>query len=676
MALVGEKELSLVEDMLSEINVYLNYKKRLSDEIKKFEQDYQKEKYGYIAFKKRLDQLLKDKSEDDWYKYYDTYIYSLVKRIDKILAELFYQVYSDKRVPLIQEDKPAPEIKAATEQSLNAPPLAHPDSGGRALNVKVPRYDDVRKEIIEAEKEHMLKLAETKQKSAQKYKQSRPVKSAHIQAVPTPVPEKKRFSIMQALAGFFKDVKIALAKIPQPHIPKISLPRRKPAAAKKPIAKKPKISIFSKFPSISALFRKAPKPEKQLTDTMVFKKGKSPFIDEVVAMEKGGKPVETAPLKTSEGIVFGWFSAQHLWDEIVGRFGKKQEPVLGEETEVPLEMKKLREVRKRLYEDEKLSGFDSTLLAQEAQRVRRILEVEKPSVYKGNSLGLIANVTVKKISLGLVDKFPELFGILYNALRAANIKVLSNTYVNIMVLITISMVLFLGTTLTFVFFAMNYALYEIILRASIIALAGGAGCIAIFYAYPFLKIKERRKSITTNLPFAINHLSSVAASGVPPTKMFELISLSSEYGEVAVEIRKIVDFISIFGYDLLTAVKAVSSATPSPALKEFLEGMVSTIETGGDLDSYLKQKTEETTLTYQLERQRYNESVSTYSDVYTGLLIAAPLFFIASLTMVNLLGGTIGGMGVNTLMAVATYLAIPLLNIGFILFLQLNQPEV
>ncbi|MEK6854056.1 MAG: hypothetical protein AABX60_01855, partial [Nanoarchaeota archaeon] len=65
-----------------------------------------------------------------------------------------------------------------------------------------------------------------------------------------------------------------------------------------------------------------------------------------------------------------------------------------------------------------------------------------------------------------------------------------------------------------------------------------------------------------------------------------------------------------------------------------------------------------------------------YSDIYTGLLIAAPLFFVASMALVNMLGGTLGGIGVDVVMAVGAYLIIPLLNIGFIVFLQVTQPEV
>ena len=104
--------------------------------------------------------------------------------------------------------------------------------------------------------------------------------------------------------------------------------------------------------------------------------------------------------------------------------------------------------------------------------------------------------------------------------------------------------------------------------------------------------------------------------------------------------------------------------------------MVSTVETGGDLDRYLRQEADQAALTYNLERQRYNETVSTYSDIYTGLLIAAPLFFVAAMALVNLLGGTLGGIGVDVVMAVGAYAVIPLLNIAFLIFLQVTQPDV
>ena len=472
--------------------------------------------------------------------------------------------------------------------------------------------------------------------------------------------------------------------------------QKRPAAQKIAVSGAKKQPVFVNLPSPLALFKgratkQQVKPSQAIAGqknqgvfsalSQLFDRNKakrSIFVEEIVAMEKQVGVAEPALRKGNREpgeLFFGWFSARDLLREITDKFRSKQESILAEQTEIPTHVKKLKEMRTKLYEEERLSGFDATLLAQEARRVKRILEVERPEVYQGSSVGLIANLTVRKLSLNLVDQFPEFFGFLYNALRSANVKVLSNTYVNIMILSTLFVMALSSVVLVVIFFILSYPVYQIILRSIILSIIAGFACATIFYAYPFMKIKDRRRNITTNLPFAANHMAAVATSGVPPASMFELIAVSKEYGEIGVEVKKIVDFITIFGYDLLTAIKTVAATTPSPNLKEFLEGMVSTIETGGDLDRYLRQEADQAALTYNLERQRYNETVSTYSDIYTGLLIAAPLFFVAAMSLVNLLGGTVGGIGVDVIMSVGAYLIIPLLNISFLAFLQFTQPE-
>ena len=90
---------------------------------------------------------------------------------------------------------------------------------------------------------------------------------------------------------------------------------------------------------------------------------------------------------------------------------------------------------------------------------------------------------------------------------------------------------------------------------------------AFFYMFPNFKIKNRIRSINTNLPFAIDHMSSVASSGVSPTTMFKLIAESKEYGEVSVELEKVSNYIEFFGYDVVTSMRSVSSITPSKELK-------------------------------------------------------------------------------------------------------------
>jgi flagellar protein FlaJ len=217
---------------------------------------------------------------------------------------------------------------------------------------------------------------------------------------------------------------------------------------------------------------------------------------------------------------------------------------------------------------------------------------------------------------------------------------------------------------------------QVIFRTLMMAVLAGLAAFGGFYSYPYSKMKQRRRSINTNLPFAINHMAAVSSSGVAPVRMFKLISESKEYGEISVEIEKIVNYVEVFGYDILTALRAVAATTPAYQFKDFLEGMVSTTQTGGDLKSYFAQKADEAMLNYKMERQKYTETISTYSDIYTGILIAAPLFFVAALSLVSLLGGKVGGMNVNVVIVMGTYVVIPLMNIAFMTFLEVTQPEI
>lgn len=672
-------------EILNELEIYERYKEEMVSKSHKLYKDYQKGKFGYLAYQQRLKELLQGKTKEEWVSYYESYAYSLLKRVEYLLSQAFYLTYRDESYKLLKAspdakaaDKKAPDAAKGVQASEKSEPAGHMrvfdlETELKTIQQKYAEQSQASSQAASKKHEIEQKIAELKGRleASHNRRAQVPEKRAEPAARKTP---SHLILAAKGIATRIATLIIAIFSIPKRIFAGIgSVFRRKPQHSVQP-AQKPKPS------AVASLIEK---PKKSLYERFMsqFEKKKTIFYEEIVSMEKKREaPAEVRKAK-SESAIVGWFAGPSLFKElinreIIGRLKSRQEPVLSEQTIIPTHMKRLREMREKLYEEERVSAYQSTLLVQEASRLKKILEVQKQETYKGSSLGIIANVTVKRISLFMVDKFPGFFSHLYNALRAANIRMLSNTYVNIMILSTMIISIFTTLALLVVFFILNNPLYDIFLKSIMLGAIAGGLCAGMFYMYPFMRIKERRKSTLTNLPFAIGHMSSVSTSGVPPSVMFELISGSQEYGEIAVEIKKIVDFINIFGYDLLTAMRSVATTTPSPQFKEFLEGFVSTIETGGDLESFLKQKGEEATLTYQLERQRYNQNISTYSDVYTGLLIAAPLFFIAALALVNLLGGKIGGLGVDVVMALGAYIAIPLMNIAFLLFLQVNQPEV
>jgi len=354
-------------------------------------------------------------------------------------------------------------------------------------------------------------------------------------------------------------------------------------------------------------------------------------------------------------------------------FKIREEGFLGKEISVPKEVMKLRGVRFPVSEAE----MPPSAIAAEAARIKSLIEKRKELVpYKPSVFGTLANLTIRRTSFYLIDSFPEFFRYLYNSLRLANIKMLSNTYVNVMVFVSVLAMVVTFPIYVIFFAALQNPFVMIMLKSILLALVSGVIAFFGFYYYPYGKIGQRAKNIKTNLAFAINHMAAVASSGVPPVKMFKLIAQSKDYGEVSTEVEKIVEYVEIFGYDIITALKSVSATTPSDIFKEYIDGMVSNIESGSELKVYMNEKSKEALLDYELERQKYNETISTYSDIYTGILIAAPLFFVAALSLVSILGGVVGGIPIDTLIVGGTYIAVPLLNVGFLIFLQFTQPEV
>jgi len=215
-----------------------------------------------------------------------------------------------------------------------------------------------------------------------------------------------------------------------------------------------------------------------------------------------------------------------------------------------------------------------------------------------------------------------------------------------------------------------------ILSSFISATAAFLVVLALFHSYPFHLLTSKRGDIESNTPFAINHMAAIASAGVPPVVIFRLLSNVKEYGEIMQESRRIVRNIDVFGMGLTHAIRNVADRTPSDGFKQFLYGIVSTIDTGGSLKQFFENSAKDALFEYRLKREKYLQTLSTYADFYTAVLIAAPLFFISILAVMALIGGQVLGLSIPVAMQLGIFVLIPTLNIMFLLFIHYTQPRV
>lgn len=275
------------------------------------------------------------------------------------------------------------------------------------------------------------------------------------------------------------------------------------------------------------------------------------------------------------------------------------------------------------------------------------------------------------------ERFPSILKLVEFTLPKSGIDIPKKTYISIVcltVFLTYLVSLVVSISLLLTFFKL-----EILMATLIIVFAPFITGILTFMIgmfYPYQKVMSRKKSISTNLPFAIAHMGAIAASGVPPTVVFKLLSRFEEYDVLAEEMKKITRNIEVFGLDPMSAIREVAKRTPSGKLRQLLLGLVSTMEGGGNIKTYLKNAGEQALFTWRMKRQKYVQQLSTYAEFYTGLLIAAPLFLISLFSVMYMIQPQLGGFDILKLMKLSIYLVVPGLNVGFLVFLQLTQVEM
>jgi flagellar protein FlaJ len=276
----------------------------------------------------------------------------------------------------------------------------------------------------------------------------------------------------------------------------------------------------------------------------------------------------------------------------------------------------------------------------------------------------------------VAEKYPELFSTVKENLSKADMKINYRTYVSLVILISI---ISFFSSILISFIALSIIKVDILPRIIYSFFASFLISITtflVFIFYPSQRAERRKRSIEANLPFAITHMGAIAESGIPPYVVFRLISKFKEYEEVSREMEKIVRNIDEFGVDPLTAVKEVANKTPSDSFRQILLGFITTIEAGGDVKIFLKSVGEESLFEWRMKREKFNQQLTTISEFYISILMTAPLFIISLFAVMNMIQPTLAGLSIFELMKLGIYILVPLINIGFLLFLSGVEVQV
>lgn len=289
---------------------------------------------------------------------------------------------------------------------------------------------------------------------------------------------------------------------------------------------------------------------------------------------------------------------------------------------------------------------------------------------------IVNNKIFLRFGVGVFSKyFPAYANDMKRRIIKSNLEFIAEVYLGKILFFTalafiVSLALMIPLTLM-----LGMDLIPSILLIVLAPIIAGLAVFWIGFYYPTNMLNRASGDIEANMPFAINHMAAVVSSGAKPSAMFEFLSKNKEYGEISKEAGYIFRNIKVLGMDMTTAIKEVADRTPNKKFSEFLYGLVSEIKGGGEMKSYLSKAAEDSLFDYRIRREKYLSLLSNYADIYIAVLIVAPLFFIAILSIMSMIGGQIAGFGIRSLIELGVYALLPLLNVVFLVFVHTTQPR-
>lgn len=188
--------------------------------------------------------------------------------------------------------------------------------------------------------------------------------------------------------------------------------------------------------------------------------------------------------------------------------------------------------------------------------------------------------------------------------------------------------------------------------------------------YPSYMAKERAKQIDKKIGYAMNFIATLASADVTVDVIFKELGKQSIYGEVQKEAQWITRDIEILGKDVLTAIRDAAARTPSTKFQDFLQGVVTTTLSGGQLKPYFLMKSEQYAKLMKLEQKKSTEARGLIAEIFVTVVVALPLFLIVMISLLGMMGGRGAAQSTLLFLYLIVLVVIPVSQGMFLFYLQ------
>lgn len=206
-----------------------------------------------------------------------------------------------------------------------------------------------------------------------------------------------------------------------------------------------------------------------------------------------------------------------------------------------------------------------------------------------------------------------------------------------------------------------------------ISFAMGLAAYFVLLAYPKSRAKERAKDIDAKLPYAANFIAALSAGGKTADVVFREMAKQEIYGEFQKETLWLYRDITVLGKDTLGAIRDASARCPSEKCRDFFQGIVTVINSGGELKPYFSSRAEQYMRENRADQRNFIESVGMIAESFITMGVAGVLFLIVAISTMAMLSSSIQGS--MALLYIIVLVMLPVVHAGFIFVIKNMSKE-
>ena len=178
--------------------------------------------------------------------------------------------------------------------------------------------------------------------------------------------------------------------------------------------------------------------------------------------------------------------------------------------------------------------------------------------------------------------------------------------------------------------------------------------------------------IEQDLVYAVALMNVMSATGVSPDRFFRAIA-TENFG-ISKDAAQIVRDLDIFGLDIISALKRAQQRSSSRVYAELLDGYISTVHSGGDLNSFLRNKTQELMFQQKESLKEFLNRLGILAEGVISATVVLPLLILIVFSVSALLPG--GALSDPRVIFLLVYGMLPIFSIGLLLVIKASTPGI